>query len=114
MLKTRGGLGPAEHKALKMMARSKGVYLIAASTEQQYAHEVPELGHGILTYALLSGLGETDTPRAPTTGSGIVTVLSLLQYVNEVVPELTEKYHDGSKQYPVSFNTGMDFPLRVQ
>jgi len=105
------GLGSAEEKAVKMLARSQGVYLIAASTKQQYAYEVPELGHGLLTYALLSGLGEKGQPQAPTTSEGIITVYSLLQYVNQSVPELTEKYHAGEKQYPVSSNTGQDFPL---
>jgi hypothetical protein len=108
------GLGPAEEKAVKMLARSNGYYLIAASTAEQYAHEVPELGHGVLTSALLSELGEKGDPLAPTGPEGIVTIYALLQYVNQQVPELTEKYYHGNKQYPVSSNTGMDFPLRVR
>jgi WD40 repeat protein len=108
------GLGTAEEKAVKMLARSNGYYLIAASTSEQDAHEVPELGHGVLTSALLSGLGEKGEPLAPTGPEGIVTIYALLQYVNQQVPELTEKYYHGNKQYPVSSNTGMDFPLRVR
>ena len=110
MFRTRG-LGSGEEKAMKMLARSEGVYLIAASTRQQYAYEVPELGHGVLTYALLSGLGEKGPPQASAMTDGIITVYSLLQYVNQIVPDLTEKYHNGAKQYPVSSNTGQDFPL---
>jgi uncharacterized caspase-like protein len=112
MFRTRG-MGSAEEKAVKMLARSEGVYLIAASTKRQYAYEVPALGHGVLAYALLSGLGENGPPKAPTTTEGIVTVYSLLQYVNQQVPELTDKYHSGEKQYPVSFDRGQDFPLWV-
>ncbi len=112
-LVTFRGLGTAERKVTQMLARSIGVYLIAASTKQQDAVEVPELGHGVLTYALLSGLGEKGEPQAPVGTEGVVTMFSLLQYVNQQVPELTEKYHH-SKQYPVSFNTGMDFPLVVR
>ena len=41
---------------MRMLARSEGVYLIAGSTKQQCAYEIPELGHGVLTYALLTGL----------------------------------------------------------
>ena len=108
------GLGSSEHKAIQMLARANGVHLIAASTKQQYAYEVPQLGHGVLTYALLSGLGEKGPPQAPTTPDGLVTVLALLQYVNQQVPELTEKHHGGQKQYPVSFNAGMDFPLALR
>ena len=68
----------------------------------------------MLTYALLSGLGEKGPPEAPASGEGMGTVYSLLQNVNQQVPELTERYHGGNKQYPVSFNTGMDFPLLVR
>jgi WD40 repeat protein len=108
------GLGLAEERATKMLARANGIYLIAAATKQQYAVEVAELGHGVLTYALLSGLGEKGPPQAPTTGEGIITMLSLLQHINQQVPELAEKYHEGNKQYPVLYNTGMDFPLLMR
>ncbi len=104
------GPGTAERKATQMLARANGVYLVAASTKQQYAVEVPELGHGVLTYVLLTGLGEKGEPKATVGTEGVVTVYSLLQYAYQQVPELTEKYHGGQKQYPVSFNTGMDFP----
>jgi len=97
-----------------MLARAKGIYLIAASTKQQYEQEVTDLGHGVLTYALLTALGEKGAPQAPTTPEGYVTMMSLLQYVGQKVPDLTEQYHHGEKQYPVSFSTGMDFPLVVK
>jgi uncharacterized caspase-like protein len=108
----RGGQG-AEETAQHMLARSNGIYLLAASTRQQYAFEVPALHHGVLTYALLSGLGENGDPKAADS-NGIVTALSLIQYVNQRVPELTAQYDNGQVQYPVSFNTGMDFPLSVR
>ena len=76
------GLGSPEEKAIKMLARSKGVYLIAASTKQQYAYEVRELGHGVLAYALLLGLGAKGEPRAPTTPErGAVGTLALVPQV---------------------------------
>jgi hypothetical protein len=31
--------------------------------------------------------------------------------VGQKVPDLTEQYHHGKKPCPVSFSTGMDFPL---
>jgi uncharacterized caspase-like protein len=93
-----------------MLAHANGIYLIAASTAEQYAYEVPELGHGVFTYALLSGLGERDQPQAATS-EGIVTVLSLINYVARAVPELTEKYHMGDPQTPVIFDAGTDIPL---
>ena len=43
-------------KALVQLARSTGTYIISASTDQQYAAEIKELGHGVFTYTLLEGL----------------------------------------------------------
>jgi uncharacterized caspase-like protein len=106
------GRGATEEKALKMLARAEGIYLIAASTQQQRAFEVKELGHGVLTYALLSGLGEKSAPQALAPGERMVTVKSLVTYLNQEVPVLTKKYHR-EKQYPVSWEAGMDFPLAV-
>jgi uncharacterized caspase-like protein len=107
------GVSAAEEKAVKMLARSYGVYLIAASTRNQEAYEVQELGHGVLTYALLTGLGEKGQPKAPTASEGIITIESLVQYVHDQVPELAEKYHH-QKQYAVTSTTGTDFPLWAQ
>jgi WD40 repeat protein len=101
-----------EERAVRMLAHASGVYLIAASRAQQYAYEVPELGHGVFTYALLAGLGEHGEPQATAVG-GTVTVLSLIDYVARLVPELTEKYHMGDPQTPVVFVTGTDIPLLV-
>ncbi len=106
-------VGSPERKATQMLARANGIYLIAASTKKQYAVEVPELHHGVLTYALLSGLGEDGKPQAASGSDGMVTVLGLVQYVNTEVPDITEKYRH-VKQFPVSFNAGMDFPLLVR
>jgi uncharacterized caspase-like protein len=50
---------------VKVLARSYGVYLIAASTKNQDAFEVKELGHGVLTYTLLTGLARTASRRRP-------------------------------------------------
>jgi uncharacterized caspase-like protein len=38
-----------EERAQQMMARSFGIYLLSASTREQYAVEIPELGHGLLS-----------------------------------------------------------------
>ncbi len=90
-------------KALVQLARSTGTYIVSASTDQQYAAEIKALGHGVFTYSLLEGLqGKA--------GEKKVTVEGLIYYVKEKLPELTEK-HRGQAQYPVSWGSGMDFPL---
>jgi WD40 repeat protein len=99
-------------RAQQRMARSSGTFLIAASTAEQYALEIPELGHGILTYSLLSGIGIGKKPQASTNAQGEVTVNALLHYISEEVPRLSEKYQ-GSRQDVVQFSTGQDFTLAV-
>ena len=103
----------AETKAKRMLARSNGLYLVSASLKEQYAIEVPALHHGVLTYALLSGLGENGDPKAEVNNEGFVTVEALLKYVKDEVPELTTKY-SGGRQEAISLGYGMDFPLVVK
>ncbi len=101
--------GAAEEKAILQLARSTGSYLIASTGSEQYATEFKELGHGVFTYALLQGLN-CMTPTSQT--SKKVTIKDLEAYLNDYIPELTEKYH-GSSQYPKSWSKGMDFPLTI-
>ena len=99
-------------RAQQKLARASGTFLVAASTADQYAKEFPELGHGVLTYAILTGLGEKGRPAATLGEAGNVTVNALLQYVSDEVPQLAEKYQ-GGRQDVVQFSTGQDFPLVV-
>jgi uncharacterized caspase-like protein len=100
----------AERAALEMLVRAEGLFIVAASTRQQEAIEVRELGHGVLTYALLSGLGATNDPSVPP----VVTMHQLLTYISQKVPELAARFGRTTRQVPVSFNRGMDFPLTVR
>jgi len=100
----------AERAALEMLARAEGLFIIAASTHQQDAIEIRELGHGVLTYALLSGLGATGETTVPP----VITVYQLLAYVAQKVPELTTRYGRTTKQIPVAANRGLDFLMLVR
>ncbi len=97
--------GFEDRKALSQLSRSTGVHIVAASTKDQFAAEVKELGHGVFTYTLLEGLG------GKAAGKGeAVTVRKLMGYVEENLPEITKKYKQEA-QYPVVDSRGMDFPL---
>lgn len=100
-LSSRDGLSAV--KAQKQLARASGTFLIAAAKAEQYAKELPELGHGLLTYSMLEGLS----------GDKTVTVNSLLNFVSVQVPELSQK-HYGVPQNVTQFSTGQDFPLIVR
>ncbi len=100
-------------RAQRRLARSSGTILIAASTATQFAKEIPALGHGVLTYSLLAGLGLPGAaPKASVNARGQITINALLGQVADLVPELTAKYH-ASEQHPVQASTGQDFPLVV-
>lgn len=99
--------GFEDRKALSQLSRSIGVHVIAASTKDQFAAEVKELGHGVFTHTLLQGL------KGKASGGGkTVTVLKLKAYLDEQLPELTKKYKNEA-QFPVSDMRGMDFPLTL-
>ena len=105
---TGGVRGVAEEQqALAIMARAQGIHILTASTSQQYAGEVKALGHGILTYALLEGLGGKGLAGG---GSASVMVRELMAYVENRVPELSLQYR-GEAQYPVPFDRGQNFPV---
>jgi hypothetical protein len=104
------GRGIDDRRALAQLARATGTFLVAASTSEQVAGEVKELGHGIFTYALLQGLrGGADGGKQK---DGVITVRELLAYVENQLPELSAKYKS-QPQYPVVDSRGMDFPLAV-
>lgn len=97
--------GFEDRKALAQLSRSTGVHIVAASTKDQFATEVTELGHGVFTYTLLEGLNGKAVNIGET-----VTVRKLMSYIEEQLPELTKKYRQEA-QYPVVDSKGMDFPL---
>ncbi|MFC1679542.1 caspase domain-containing protein, partial [Elusimicrobiota bacterium] len=98
--------GFEERKALAQLARATGVHVVAASTKDQLAAEVKELGHGVFTYTVLKGLGG----KADGSRDGTVTVRELLSFVEGALPDLSQKYKSEA-QFPVVDSRGMDFPL---
>ncbi|MCC6725631.1 MAG: caspase family protein [Saprospiraceae bacterium] len=107
-LETVAARGAAEEKAIAQLARSTGTHWLTAAGSEQFASEFSQLGHGVFTYALLQGLA-----GAADTGDGKITVKELDAYLQEQVPELTQKYK-GTPQYPASFGFGQDFPVGIK
>ena len=99
--------GFEDRKALSQLSRSTGVHIVAASTKDQFAAEVKDLGHGVFTYTLLEGLGGKAAGKGES-----VTVRKLMSYVEDKLPEITKKYKQEA-QYPVVDSRGMDFPLAI-
>lgn len=102
--------GAAEQKAIAQLARSTGTVVLASSGSKQFASELPELGHGLFTYALLQAIaGHADGGKPP---DGKITIKEIEAYINDRVPELTQQFR-GAAQYPNSYTIGHDFPLTV-
>lgn len=103
------GRGLEDRKALAQLARASGVHVMAASTQDQIASEVKQIGHGVFTYTMLEGFaGKADVSPA----DGVVTVRELLTYVENALPEVSRRYRTEA-QYPVVDSRGMDFPIAV-
>jgi len=99
--------GAAEEKAIAQLARSTGTQWLTASGSEQFASEFSQLGHGSFTYCLLEAFkGEADQ------GDKKLTVKELDAYLQNKVPEITQKYK-GTPQYPASYSYGNDFPIII-
>ena len=79
--------GPMNSKGLAQLAYEKGMYILTAAQGYQAALEVAQLGHGLLTYALVEeGLKTPSADKAPTDGQ--VVLREWLDYATERVPQL--------------------------
>jgi uncharacterized caspase-like protein len=88
------------------ISRTTGLIVYAATQEGSDALEINQLGHGVFTYSLLSGLkGEAALSKAKT-----VTAFSLADYLEANVPALTQTYKQ-NRQDTATFRLGVDFPL---
>lgn len=105
-LETVAVRGAAEEKAIAQLARSTGTFWITATGSNQFATEFEKLGHGIFTYSLLEGIngaGDANNDKK-------LTVRELSTFIENKVPELSEKYK-GTSQFPSAYSFGNDFPI---
>lgn len=88
----RGLANPNVETDLAVMA--DGWATLAACREDQFAHELPDIGHGVFSYFLVKGLsGEASI------SNGLVTLDNLRVYVMDQTISLTKKL--GLEQTPV-------------
>ena len=98
--------GEQDIDAIKRLARAEGLAVVAAAAAKEYAGEIPALGHGVFTYALLEGL------KGSAARSNPVTVYGLLGYLSTEVPALSARHFKRS-QYPITSTQGEDFPISL-
>jgi WD40 repeat protein len=100
-----GYRGVKDRRAIAQLGRATGTHVLAASTARQWATEIAELGHGAFSYTILQGL-----QGAAKNESNVVTIRGLINYVENNLPIVSEKYAE-TAQYPVIDSRGQDFPL---
>ena len=100
--------GLEEIRSQQLLARASGTFLVAATKAEDYAYEIPELGHGVLTYAILEALGVKEGGAAKVDRRDGVTANELLQSVSARVPELSEKFQN-VRQNVMQYSSGQDF-----
>lgn len=102
--------------AIERLGRSQGVFTIAASASTGDAQEIPELGHGVLTYSLLAGLRAVDAGPLvdksvrPDNPEQVADVLGWFNFASSHVPRLTVKFL-GSEQQVQTSGEGASFPV---
>ena len=101
--------------ALERLSRAQGLFTIAAASASEEAQEVDELGHGVLTYALLAGLAAVDegplkNQHVKTEEANTINVREWFGYAQDKVPLLT-KLHFGQEQFVGFSGQGQSFPV---
>jgi WD40 repeat protein len=79
--------GPMNSRGLAQLAYEKGMYVLTAAQSFQAAQEASQLGHGLLTYALVEeGLKRFMADAAPEDGQ--INVREWMDYATERVPRM--------------------------
>jgi WD40 repeat protein/uncharacterized caspase-like protein len=82
--------GPMNSKGLAQLAYEKGMYILTAAQSYQAALEAVQLGHGLLTYALVEeGLKTAVADNEPK--DGILNAREWLDFATERVPQMQEE-----------------------
>ena len=111
-----GRSGFALRGAVERLSRSQGVFTIAAAAAGEEAQESDELGHGVLSYALLAGLDAVDGGPLddrhvqPTSPDRVVDVLEWFTFAAGQVPRLMERLY-GAPQDVQTGTQGTSFPV---
>jgi len=87
--------GGLSDQFLERLTRSKGRVIMSASSPNEVALEISDLGHGLFTYYVLEGLrGKADRDK-----DGIVTISELYEYVEAAVERRAREA--GGRQRPI-------------
>lgn len=96
-----------EKRRIAQLAKAQGIAIFSASSADEYAYEIPQLGNGIFTYSLLTALEEK---RQEISIDGKISLGKLLSSVNRITRDTAYEYLD-IEQSPAMYLFGDDFYL---
>jgi WD40 repeat protein len=102
--------------AIERIRHANGAHTIAAAAAGEEAKELDELGHGLLTYALLAGVRAVDRgpladrPIRTNNPDEVVDVSEWFSYASGNVPRLAERYFKARQNVSVCCSENI-FPL---
>jgi WD40 repeat protein/uncharacterized caspase-like protein len=97
--------GPMNSKGLAQLAYEKGMYILTAAQSYQAALEAAQLGHGLLTYALVEeGLKTANADNQPKDGT--LNAREWLDFATERVPQMQEEKMKQTRGVGLAFMEG--------
>ncbi|MDO4575857.1 MAG: caspase family protein [Planctomycetia bacterium] len=103
-----------ERKAMELLSKMTGCFTIAAASGKEAALELPDMGHGVLTYALLGGLGAAERgllkDRSAASDDGLIRVRDWLGFAQDNVGKLSELSF-GKEQRAIFQAGANNFPI---
>ncbi len=105
-------IGESYYRNTGELSRQAGISIISATTSAEYAYEIPQLGHGVFTYAVLQALHGQADRAATATVDRVIYLSELNTYLLQTIPALTLRYR-GAAQYPVVQQTAQDYPVWI-
>jgi WD40 repeat protein/uncharacterized caspase-like protein len=97
--------GPMNSKGLAQLAYEKGMYILTAAQSFQAALEAAQLGHGLLTYALVEeGLKTAVADNEPK--DGVLQAREWLDFATERVPQMQQQKMNEGRGVSLAFTEG--------
>lgn len=103
--------GPMNSAGLAQLAYEKGMYVLTAAKGYQAAQESTQLGHGLLTYALVEQ-GLKTAAAASESDMGQVTLRRWLDYATQRVPQMQSKLVEAAQQAGRDLGDSANDPTR--
>ena len=101
--------GIEEQKAIAMLAKARGIGVLAASSASQAAYEPSQLGQGLLAFALRTAVAERTSAISI---EGAISMDKLMSEVMSICSDAALKYAK-AEQTPIKYMFGQDYAIGI-